>query len=84
MYFQLNVSKQLVKSGGLRLNYNKYSLFKKYELGYLDIVQDIDNTTGCTVSSPYSIFRPIFKTSNYDKAVKKLKDFEYLTIKISS
>lgn len=72
MYFPLNVSKQLIKSGRLELNYNQGRFFKKYELGYWELYQDINNATRTPVNGPYKIFRPIFRTSNYTKAVRKL------------
>lgn len=72
MYSPLNVSKQLVKSGRLELNYNQSRFFKKYELGYWELYQDINNSTRNPVNGPYRIFRPIFRTSDYKKAVRKL------------
>lgn len=68
----LNVSRKLIKSGILELNYNNKVFLKKYELGYWDTVQDIYNDTKMPASGYYKVFRAIYKTSNYKKAMIKL------------
>lgn len=75
MIFPLNVSRQLVKSGSLELNYNPKNR-KKYELGYWDTVQDISNSTNKPISGYYRTFRPIYKTSDYQKAVLELNSLK--------
>lgn len=72
MLFPMNVSQQLVKTGRLEFNFNNNSFFKKYEIGYWELFQDINNSTRQPVSGPYKVFRPIYKTSTYEKALKKL------------
>lgn len=67
----LNISRKLIKSGILELNYNNKVFLKKYELGYWDTVQDIYNDTKQPASGFYLIFRPIYKTSSYKKAIKQ-------------
>ncbi len=79
MYFPANVSKRLIKTGRIDFNYNKASLFKKYEVGYWDLYQDVNNLTNTPLSGPYKIFRPIFKTSKYDKALRKLNKLKIST-----
>jgi len=71
MYFQTNISKQLVRSGRLETYYNTANLFKKYELGFWEIYQDINTITREPVSSPYRVFRTIFSTSNPQKMASK-------------
>lgn len=66
------VSKKLVKSGSLGMKYNTANFLKKYELGYWDTVLDFNETKQVAVSGPYQIFRPVYKTSNYEKAKRKL------------
>lgn len=73
MYFPSNISKQLLKSGGIELNYNEGRFFKKYELGYWEVFQNIHNSTRTFISCPYREFRPIYSTSNYNKAANKLE-----------
>ncbi len=72
MYFPANISKRLVKTGRIDFNYNKTNFFKKYEVGYWDLYQDVNNLTNTPLGGPYKVFRPVFKTSNYDKALRKL------------
>lgn len=68
-----STSRQLIKTSKLKIKYNPSPFSKKYEVGYLDTFQDIDNKTKQPVSFIYSIFRAIYKTNDYDKAREKIK-----------
>lgn len=76
MYFQANVSQQLVKTGKVEFNYNKNRFFKKYEVGYWEIYQDFNNITRNPINGPYRVFRPVYRTSTYQKAVHKLEKLQ--------
>ncbi len=75
MYLSNNVSRQLIKTGGISLKYNKSNFLKKYEIGYWELFQDINNETNNPVSGPYQVFRSIYKAKTYEKAINKMKKF---------
>jgi len=73
MYLSNNISRQLIKTGGISLKYNESNFFKKYEIGYWELFQDINNETNNPVSGPYQVFRPVYKFKTHDKALRKMQ-----------
>lgn len=78
MYYNQAISTRIVKSGVLEYRYNPDNFIYKYELGYMETVQDINNFNNQPVSGPYRMFRSIMSFRTYDKAVK---EFTKLTFK---
>lgn len=69
----INITKQLLKTGRLEMNYNEKSFRKKYELGFWEVYQDVDTVSKNIISGPYKVFRPIYKTGTLDKLNSKLE-----------
>lgn len=69
----INITKQLLKTGRLEMHYNEQNFRKKYELGFWEVYQDIHNESRNIISGPYRVFRPIYRTSNPAKLSAKLE-----------
>ena len=78
MYYNPAIVKRIVKSGVLEYRYNPDNFIYKYELGYMETVQDVNNFNNQPVSGPYKMFRPIMSFRNHEKA---MKEFTKITAK---
>lgn len=70
MLLQPHVNRNLVRTGQLAIRYNSQKLFKKYELGYWEIFQDVALNQEI-INGPYQVFRPIYSSSKLDKVTRK-------------
>lgn len=71
MFLNPLIVKRLVKSGNLEFRYNPENFLYKYEVGYMETVQDVHNITNRPISGPYKSFRPILRLRNYERAIKE-------------
>jgi hypothetical protein len=69
----ISITKQLLKTGRLEMNYNEKNFRKKYELGFWEVYQDVHSVSKNIISGPYRVFRPIYKTGTLDKLNSKLE-----------
>lgn len=67
----IGVTKQLLKTGRLEMNYNEKNFRKKYELGFWEVYQDVHDMSKNVISGPYRVFRPIYRTGNPAKLSSK-------------